>query len=70
MFPISMRSESLTRGGVDKFHGERFAEVVLGPDAVLPVVVLAEARREEAARVAEVHHLQVQRQIRVWLCHL
>ena len=53
-----MRSESLTRGGVDEFHGERLAEVVLRPDAVLPVVVLAEARREEAARVAEVHHLQ------------
>ena len=49
---------TLTGRGVDELHGERLAEIVLRPDAVLPVVVLAEARREEAARVAEVHNLQ------------
>ena len=49
---------TLTGRGVDELHGERLAEIVLRPDAVLPVVVLAEARREEAARVAEVHDLQ------------
>ena len=54
---------SLTGRGVDELHGERLAEIVLRPDAVLPVVVLAEARREEAAGVAEVHNLQCERDI-------